>query len=97
MSELISLYEAAGLRVIVDGIKEKLLSKLFFELPDEEQTRLMTEIFREMKDKPEYKKVTDVIVNHYEESLSAYFANTRSKCEFCKGCECVKGELTDGK
>ena len=90
MSELNPIYELAGVRIIVDGIKDRLLSKLFFELPDEEQTRLMTEIFREMKDKPEYKKVTNLIVNHYEKSLCAYFANTRQKCEFCKGCEYVK-------
>ena len=92
MSDLNAVYELAGVRMIIDGIKEKLLSKLFFELPEEQQQKLMTELFQEMKHKTEYKKVTDVIVKHYEEGLKAYFANTRSKCEFCKGCEHAKGE-----
>ena len=89
MSELNAVYELAGVRMIVNGIKEKLLSKLFFELPEEEQKEIISELFKEMGTTDEYKRVSDVIVQHYEYSLRAYFANTRKKCDFCKGCECA--------
>ena len=89
MSELNPMYELAGVRIIVDGIKDRLLSKLYFSLPEEKQKEIMSELFKEMKTTDEYKRVSDVIVQHYEYNLRAYFSNTRRKCDFCKDCECT--------
>lgn len=87
MSELNTVYELAGVRIIVDGIKDRLLSKLYFSLPEEKQKEIMSELFKEMNTTDEYKRVSDVIVQHYEYNLRAYFTNTRKKCDFCNGCE----------
>ena len=46
----------AGCVFVCEEIKKRLLDKLFFSLPSEEQSRIIIEVIKEMKNKPLFPK-----------------------------------------
>lgn len=54
MSLCADFLATAGCRLVCEEIKKRLLDKLFYSLPEEEQRRIMVEVLKDMSDERKY-------------------------------------------